>query len=543
MDGKIIVVSKAKYPGYDRKHISVGKSAKKGSRSVDQGIGVGKSDTAKLVNPIFMDSRSYRDVLLGNSKPDVPAINLDRSEKLSSQPAKPHSPLDIHIPKKTMTWINFSPVGVLKMLYELDFVQKALLSDGIKVKLARWGNMSNSCVLSFESDEELEEAWRLKKEALVFWFDHIAPINNEDGVHAAFYSIALTGVPLHCWHESFFASIGNRWGSFIELDHSTRNLENFSEARMLVRAASPFDFPNSFSVRFRGRSFIIKIKFEDYSPVLARHEDPESVENFADVWSSDEEASVYCHANENLEIPSGESCKMQSSEESPTSSSSHLQGNASCPIVEELPEMSRPFPKENVFGKVVNINCDINKETDFDECVKGLSENCMGLSENCKGPSRVGTRINTLFAGASRVNDPTGLGLGGILVGTNSFTNARASSSLHSALGLEDLVSDSSFRSRPNVIIFSKSIDFVPDSYDNQDSVLGKSRLENGEVNQRPQVVGSKDPLFSSNSPCKDLLNPIHRKLVRKSIREAIDGASPPFLNTLLHHSWKSWIL
>ncbi|KAK9015790.1 hypothetical protein V6N11_006884 [Hibiscus sabdariffa] len=168
VDGKIIVVSKAKYPGYDRKHISVGKSAEKGSRSVDQGIGVGKSDTAKLVNPVFVDSRSYRDVLLGNSKPKVPAINLDKSEKLSSLPAKPHSPLDIHIPKKTMTWINFSLVGVLKKLYELDFVQKALLSDGIKAKLARWGNMSNSCILSFESDKELEEAWRLKKEALVF---------------------------------------------------------------------------------------------------------------------------------------------------------------------------------------------------------------------------------------------------------------------------------------------------------------------------------------------------------------------------------------
>ncbi|KAK9015789.1 hypothetical protein V6N11_006883 [Hibiscus sabdariffa] len=270
------------------------------------------------------------------------------------------------------------------------------------------------------------------------------------------------------------------------------------------------------------------------SPTHFRHEDPEAIENFAYVWSSDEEAGVDCHANENLEIPSGESCKMQSSEESPTSSSSHLQGNASCPIVEELPEMSRHFPRENVFGKVVNINCDINKETDFDECVKGLSE-------NCKGPSRVGTRINTLFAGTSWVNDPTGLGPGGILVGTNSFTNARASSSLHSALGLEDLVSDSSFRSWPNVIFFSKSIDFVPDSYDNQDSVLGKSRLENEEVNQRPRAVGSKDPLFSSSSPCKDLLNPIHRRLVRKSIREAIDGASPslpehssaPFLEKL----------
>ncbi|KAK8535929.1 hypothetical protein V6N12_012593 [Hibiscus sabdariffa] len=45
-----------------------------------------------------------------------------------------------------------------------------------------------------------------------------------------------------------------------------------------------------------------------------------------------------------------------------------------------------------------------------------------------------------------------------------------------------------------------------------------------GPGEQRFQVVGAMAPGFSSKSPCKDFLNPLNRRSVRKSIHEAIDG-------------------
>ncbi|KAK8652334.1 hypothetical protein V6N13_061354 [Hibiscus sabdariffa] len=165
---------------------------------------------------------------------------------------------DIHIPAKDITWIDLSLVTIMKQLYDFEFIQRALLSDGINIKVAKWGNYGLFCVLTFNTVDDKNEAWKGREEGLAFWFDHVELLLNNKGIPAAFLSISLIGVPLHCWHETFFEALGNRWGSFVSIDTNTKSMVDFSVARMTIHAESPHDIPCSLNIRSLGRNYIIK---------------------------------------------------------------------------------------------------------------------------------------------------------------------------------------------------------------------------------------------------------------------------------------------
>ncbi|KAK8478146.1 hypothetical protein V6N11_059511, partial [Hibiscus sabdariffa] len=213
-------------------------------------------------NPLIgfkVDSRSFREVLMSEPKPGRSNSRMD--DKMSPPLVREglKSLCDIHIPAKEIAWIDLSLVGVLKELYDLEFIQKALLSDGINASVASWGNSPLSCIITFKSTQDRDEAWSKKEEGLSYWFEHVEPLINGNGVPAGYFFISLIGLPLHCWHESFFTALGNRWGSFVAIDKYTKSRCDFAMARMVIKAESPFDIPSSIKVRSMGRIFIIKI--------------------------------------------------------------------------------------------------------------------------------------------------------------------------------------------------------------------------------------------------------------------------------------------
>ncbi|KAL4384130.1 hypothetical protein GQ457_15G008570 [Hibiscus cannabinus] len=292
IDVRNIIVSKAKFLSPLKKmNLPNGGDVRDDKTTKVIHDGIDRQAFAKRAkNPIIgskVDSRSFREVLMGEPKPGRPNSRMDgkMSPPLVREGLK--SLFDIHIPAKEIAWIDLSLVGVLKELYDLEFIQKAMLSDGINASVASWGNSPLSCIITFKSTQERDEAWSKKEEGLSFWFEHVEPLINGNGVPAAYFFISLIGVPLHCWHESFFTALGNRWGSFVAIDKHTKSGCDFATARMVIRAESPFDIPSSIKVRSMGRMFIIKINLGDFSkPFLGSNCEVDDM-RFADAWPSD----------------------------------------------------------------------------------------------------------------------------------------------------------------------------------------------------------------------------------------------------------------
>ncbi|KAK8546921.1 hypothetical protein V6N13_093960 [Hibiscus sabdariffa] len=262
IDGRINTVSKAKFPVSTRRKV---RSHNPGFKKLGpEGGGVSNQVNPSLIDPqikgtkpMGLDSRTFKGVLIGKSE-SIRQANLVADGKIDIGGEKHKSLFDIHIPAKDITWIDCSLVGVLKHHYDLEFVQRALVSDGLNARVARWGNFNLSCIITFNSMEDKEEAWSKRDVGLSFWFSHVANLLNENGVPAAFFTVSLVDVPLHCWHKTFFKSFGNRWGTYIAIEEATRKMLDFSVAKLIIRAESPFDIPSTLTVRSLDRHFVIK---------------------------------------------------------------------------------------------------------------------------------------------------------------------------------------------------------------------------------------------------------------------------------------------
>ena len=73
---------------------------------------------------------------------------------------------------------------------------------------------------------------------------------------------------MHVWHEKFFASLGNSWGSFVCLDDKTKHRKRFDIARLLVSVESRLRIPSSVNVNVRGIDFKILITVEETQMVV-----------------------------------------------------------------------------------------------------------------------------------------------------------------------------------------------------------------------------------------------------------------------------------
>ncbi|KAK9035829.1 hypothetical protein V6N11_077857 [Hibiscus sabdariffa] len=253
IDGRIISVSKARFPAPRKKPFKSSSLVAGGEEK--SGADRGASDDLRategvqiLNKTIGFDSRTFKDVLLGKSKPISTNNSLEDRRSSGEEKERSNSLFDLYILVKDIAWIDLSIAG---------------------------------------SVAERDDAWSKREVGLSYWFEHLEPLRNCNGVPAAFMFISLIGVPLHCWHESFFAALGNRWGSFVAIDTETKNGSDLSTARMVIRAESPFDIPSSIKVRSLGRIFTIKISLGNYQKPYIAVDNGGEVGQFADEWPSD----------------------------------------------------------------------------------------------------------------------------------------------------------------------------------------------------------------------------------------------------------------
>ncbi|KAE8704873.1 hypothetical protein F3Y22_tig00110435pilonHSYRG00103 [Hibiscus syriacus] len=281
VDGRRILVSFAKYQrssgprNLNRNRVmeagGVGVEVSKRQNASSQVVGARKKE---MMNR-FQDGRTYKDTVVGLKKDEgQQSRNLgDRREEKND--------MDFFIPLEERAWLRTSLTGIVKVIFEVEFVQRALRTEGINVKVVRWGYAKNACLVVFRSVEEKEAAIEDKWEALSFWFERLEPVIEEKGVPLPYCSVSMMGVPLNCWSVSFFTSLASRWGKLVKIQEQTAQRVDCRVAQMLLRVESPFDIPPYVIFNTLGRSFTIKIKVDssdDFFPELEEGEDDERVD-------------------------------------------------------------------------------------------------------------------------------------------------------------------------------------------------------------------------------------------------------------------------
>ncbi|GMJ13922.1 hypothetical protein HRI_005061400 [Hibiscus trionum] len=248
IDGRRVKVSKARYPLSRNKASSHSRarkdSANDSARPVREST---KGNTNNMSQNQFRDLRSYKEVLLNkNVIPPGQSPHSSKEVEVSSKvpSSEDDSPVNYQVKNEDFSWLKNSSVGILKTGFEGDFVQRDLESDGICVKMARWGSLSNSYLLIF-------------------------PILICATVPFTICSVSLIGIPIHCWSVDFFVKLANRWGRVIKIHEDTKNKVDLQTARFIIRTFSQFDIPKMMKIKVNGRCYVIKIRTSDDFPVPA----------------------------------------------------------------------------------------------------------------------------------------------------------------------------------------------------------------------------------------------------------------------------------
>ncbi|KAE8711176.1 hypothetical protein F3Y22_tig00110303pilonHSYRG00456 [Hibiscus syriacus] len=218
-----------------------------------------RSSEKHATNRSLRDVRSYKDALISNRLKS----NVSDCREMSNggiQRGKIMKNIwEMHIPSESFSWVKRSLTGIIKHSFELEFVQKALVNEGYDIQIASWGYVWNSCIVTFQSTKMMLEAW-LKKDELFFWFDKLAPLLNEEGIPMAYCMIEFYGIPLLCWQNTFLERLAGRWGTMEDIHEATKNREDLSTAKVLIRVESPYDVPEVITIGAYGRFFKVSIK-------------------------------------------------------------------------------------------------------------------------------------------------------------------------------------------------------------------------------------------------------------------------------------------
>ncbi|GMI86867.1 hypothetical protein HRI_002356000 [Hibiscus trionum] len=246
IDGKQVTVSKAKFS----KPTGVPDSQRHPTT-------LGPKKMARKEAPIYdnnTDGRSYKDVA-ANSKPKKTGTPQDIDESTEEGQYLMNS----IIPPETIDWILASSTGIIKNGFDIEFVQRALASDGICAKVASWGSAPNVVLVSFPSKEIKDGVWRETKSELAFWFQFLEEDICIDGTPYCYCSVSLSGFPLLCWYDSFFTQLANRWGKLIHISEGTSTKSDLSLANLLIRVRSQYGVPRSLKILVKESSYFVEV--------------------------------------------------------------------------------------------------------------------------------------------------------------------------------------------------------------------------------------------------------------------------------------------
>ncbi|KAK8544854.1 hypothetical protein V6N13_003414 [Hibiscus sabdariffa] len=100
---------------------------------------------------------------------------------------------------------NSKEVGQVKGMYDANFVEQALKSEGFKVKVSPWSGFF--VIIHFVEQEQIQIFWDLKASLLESWFVDIDTVEHFSSENKLKVWVTLENLPLVAWNNELFKSI------------------------------------------------------------------------------------------------------------------------------------------------------------------------------------------------------------------------------------------------------------------------------------------------------------------------------------------------
>ncbi|XVF49150.1 hypothetical protein PTKIN_Ptkin03bG0245300 [Pterospermum kingtungense] len=245
-----------------------------------------KDKTSSVINRKFSGGwkvrdqrpyRSYRDALMKHlsRQTDEPPLEVIRKEDaLTNKVISSESILggksedgfierfnfNIEILDSELSWLDNYAIATLKYYLELCSIKKLLLDNGFSGKVSPVGGIS-ICIW-FDQANERDKFLEFVSSMDSNPFESITKWDKTVRQRKYYVWILLEEVPLQLWNLKFFESLGNHWGSFIQVYEPTQLKTKLDMARMLVCVDSLAKIPAMINVNTNGydHRIIIAIK-------------------------------------------------------------------------------------------------------------------------------------------------------------------------------------------------------------------------------------------------------------------------------------------
>ncbi|GAU47983.1 hypothetical protein TSUD_272280 [Trifolium subterraneum] len=168
---------------------------------------------------------------------------------------------EVEVEEDKVALLKSAYVGFLSEAVEVQLLQQYFVMDGYhNVKLTILGHMK--VLLSSPHVDEVSDivrsvGWWSK------WFDHFVPWSPASVSHHREVWLSCYGVPLFVWGVSLFKSIAFKFGTFIDIDASTKEMLRGDVARVKVATTTEERIDSSMVILVLGQKFTIRV-MEDF---------------------------------------------------------------------------------------------------------------------------------------------------------------------------------------------------------------------------------------------------------------------------------------
>ncbi|KAK8673032.1 hypothetical protein V6N13_111388 [Hibiscus sabdariffa] len=208
-----------------------------------------KQEPRKIHLTGYRDERSFKEALLSNLEPKMPSVvkegnpeHKGLTKDANSNEGCYQTPIPIVNKDADKAWLKNSLVGHIVAMYDADFIQQILRSEGFKVSVSCWYGFY--VILRFEEKEQVEIFWELKDSFLKTWFCDIDTIESFMKSKKLRVWVCIEGMPIEAWNDSTFVSIANLWGNVIRLDTDTTEKRRLDVARVLIDGENVNSLPD-----------------------------------------------------------------------------------------------------------------------------------------------------------------------------------------------------------------------------------------------------------------------------------------------------------
>ncbi|KAK8690445.1 hypothetical protein V6N13_073978 [Hibiscus sabdariffa] len=169
----------------------------------------GRSNKEALICNISVDSGKHcQDANVAPKKADHESTEVQKVSVKESEVNADFKPLVMTLGERDKGRLNSCLIGQINFMYDVDFVQHMLQSEGFKVSISCCSGYY--AIIKFEEEEQLDIFWDLKETVLKPWFPEIDRVESFKEAKKLRVWVCIERLPLKAWNETDLFNIGSR---------------------------------------------------------------------------------------------------------------------------------------------------------------------------------------------------------------------------------------------------------------------------------------------------------------------------------------------